>query len=89
MGKTTYFQLLLESLKGEGFTPIWISFEKLKTVARDRFYRDLNNQLYQRLLAHHIKLEQTIIDQIDLVELFANLKNKVKPIVLVIDEFEG
>ncbi|EDN72223.1 conserved hypothetical protein [Beggiatoa sp. SS] len=33
-GKTTYFQLLLEAVKEEGFTPIWISFEKLKTVTK-------------------------------------------------------
>jgi hypothetical protein len=88
-GKTTYFQLLLEAVKEEGFTPIRISFEKLKTVTRDRFYRDLNNQLHKRLHEHQIKLEHTIADQIDVVELFEKIRSKAKSIVLVIDEFEG
>jgi hypothetical protein len=86
-GKTTYFQLLLEAVKAENFIPIWISFEKLKTVTKDRFYQDLNNQLHKRLAEHQIKLEYTIQDQIDLVELFEKIKTK--SIVLVIDEFEG
>ncbi|MEN8219981.1 MAG: AAA-like domain-containing protein [Pseudomonadota bacterium] len=86
-GKTTYFQLLLEAVKKEGFTPIWISFEKLKTVTRDRFYRDLNNQLHQELAEHQIELEHTIADQIDVVELFEKIKTQ--SVVLVIDEFEG
>jgi predicted AAA+ superfamily ATPase len=41
-GKTTYFQLLLEAAKDEGFTPIWMSFESLKTVEREVFYESLN-----------------------------------------------
>jgi len=88
-GKTTYFQLLLEAVKEEGFTPIWISFEKLKTVTRDRFYQDLNNQLHQELAEHQIKLEHTIADQIDVVELFEKIKSQTQSVVLVIDEFEG
>jgi hypothetical protein len=63
-GKTTYFQLLLEAVRSEGFTPIWISFEKLKTVNRDIFYQDLNHQLHQELAEHQIKLEHTITNQI-------------------------
>ena len=86
-GKTTYFQLLLEAVKAENFTPIWISFEKLKTVTKERFYQDLNKQLHKRLAEHQIKLEQIVQDQIDVVELFEKLK--AKSIVLVIDEFEG
>jgi len=84
-GKTTYFQLLLEAVKEEGFTPIWISFEKLKTVTKKVFYRDLNNQLHQRLPQHQIK--KTITNQVDLVEFFEHCKNQ--SLVLVIDEFEG
>ncbi len=88
-GKTTYFQLLAEAVKEEGFTPIWISFEGLKTFTRDRFYRDLNNQLFHELAEYQIKLEQTIIDTIDVIELFETLRSKAKSVVLVIDEFEG
>jgi ATP/maltotriose-dependent transcriptional regulator MalT len=88
-GKTTYFQLLLEAVKEEGFTPIWISFEKLKTVTRNRFYQDLNNQLHQELAEHQIKLEHTIADQIDVVQLFEKIRSHTQSVVLVIDEFEG
>jgi len=86
-GKTTYFQLLLEAMKAENFTPLWISFEKLKTVTKERFYQDLNNQLHKRLAEHQIQLEHTVQDHIDVVELFEKIK--AKSIVLVIDEFEG
>jgi hypothetical protein len=84
-GKTTYFQLLLEAIKEEGFIPIWISFENLNTVAREVFYRHLNNQLHQELAEHQIKL--TIQNPVELVEFFEQFKNQ--SIVLVIDEFEG
>jgi hypothetical protein len=88
-GKTTYFQLLLEAVRSENFTPIWISFEKLKTVTRNRFYQDLNNQLHQELAEHQIKLEHTIADQIDVVQLFEKIRSHTQSVVLVIDEFEG
>jgi hypothetical protein len=84
-GKTTYFQLLLEALKKEGFTPICISFENLKTVTKEIFYRDLNNQLHQELAEHNIK--QMISNPVELVEFFQAFKNL--SLVLVIDEFEG
>jgi predicted transcriptional regulator len=88
-GKTTYFQLLLEAVKEENFTPIWISFEKLKTVTRDIFYQDLNHQLHQELAEHQIKLEHTIANQIDVVQLFEKIMSHTQSVVLVIDEFEG
>ncbi len=84
-GKTTYFQLLLETLKYEEFTPIWISFENLKTVSKEFFYQELNNQLHQEL--SEFKIEKTITNQVDLVRFFEEIKTK--SIVLVIDEFEG
>lgn len=40
-GKTTYFQLLLQKLAAEKrYTPIWISFENLKTLARTKIFTD-------------------------------------------------
>ncbi|RKZ80702.1 MAG: hypothetical protein DRR19_23180 [Candidatus Parabeggiatoa sp. nov. 1] len=83
-GKTTYFQLLAEAVKKEGFTPIWISFDKLKTATKKAFYQDLNYQLHQRLAKHQIK--NTIANQIDMVDFFEQCKNQ--SLVLVIDEFE-
>ena len=44
-GKTTYFQLLFRRLREVGYTPVWISFESLKTIARPKFYRTLNRLL--------------------------------------------
>ncbi len=86
-GKTTYFQLLLEAVKAENFTPIWISFENLKTVTIELFYQSLNSQVHQELAEHGIELKQTITNPVDLVEFFEQLKTQ--SIVLVIDEFEG
>jgi len=87
-GKTTYFQLLLESVKKENFTPIWISFENLKTATRELFYRDLNHQLHQELTEHQIELKQTITNSIELMEFFEQI-GATQALVLVIDEFEG
>ena len=88
-GKTTYFQLLLEAIKEEGFTPIWISFEDLKTETREVFYQDLNNQVHQGLAEHQIKSETTIKNQIELRHFFEQIQLQSKSLVLVIDEFEG
>jgi hypothetical protein len=86
-GKTTYFQLLLEAVKKEKFTPIWISFEHLNTVTKEVFYRSLNSQLHQELTEHGIELKQTVANPDNLVSFFEQIKNQA--IVLVIDEFEG
>jgi len=84
-GKTTYFQLLLEAVKEEGFTPIWVSFENLKTVSKQVFYRHFNHQLHQELAEPQMK--PTITNPVELVEFFETFNNQ--SIVLVIDEFEG
>ncbi len=86
-GKTTYFQLLLEAVRSENFTPIWISFENLKTVTRALFYQDLNSQLHQELAEHGIELKATITNPVDLVAFFEQIESQA--LVLVIDEFEG
>ncbi|MEN8220485.1 MAG: AAA-like domain-containing protein [Pseudomonadota bacterium] len=86
-GKTTYFQLLLEAVKVDNFIPIWISFEDLKTVTKEVFYQDLNNQLHKGLAKHQIKSEYTITNQVGLRKFFEDIQQK--SIVLVIDEFEG
>lgn len=86
-GKTTYFQLLLQAVQTENFTPIWISFEHLKTVTKAVFYQSLNNQLHQELAEHGIKLEQTVANPDNLVSFFQHTGSQA--VVLVIDEFEG
>jgi hypothetical protein len=86
-GKTTYFQLLLSAVKAENFTPIWISFENLKTVESELFYQSLNSQIHQELAEHGIELKQSITNPVDLVNFFEQIKTQ--SIVLVIDEFEG
>jgi hypothetical protein len=88
-GKTTYFQLLLEAAKDEGFTPIWMSFESLKTVEREVFYESLNNDLHQRLNEHQIKPGLTIKNPVGLKDFFKKVQLQSRSIVLVIDEFEG
>jgi len=87
-GKTTCFKLLLNALE-QDFTPIWISFENLKNVSKEAFYRELNYELRYKLSKHNIPSELTIHDPIDLKHFFAKRGDNVKPIVLVIDEFEG
>lgn len=87
-GKTTYFQLLLRTLREKKFSPIWISFEGLKTLSREDFYRALNSRLALELRDQAINADFTIQSQLDLETFFKNLKEGTPPIVLVIDEFE-
>ncbi len=88
-GKTTYFQLLLDALKDD-YVPIWISFENYKNIPRTRFYQGLTGELTHALSKHNIKVNDTIKDAIDLAQFFQYTSaESTKPIVLVIDEFEG
>lgn len=86
-GKTTYFQLLLNELKGEGFTPIWISFEELKTITRTEFYEIVNHYLHHELAKQEVKVDYTIKNHLGLGMFLELIKDQ--QIVLVIDEFEG
>lgn len=88
-GKTTYFQLLLRRLQQEGYVPIWISFEGLKTLPRAKFYYALQVLLQLELAKYGIDVKRPIDDQFDL-QLYwmeASTQNTQK-IVLIIDEFE-
>ncbi len=87
-GKTTYFQLLLAELQDEGYTPIWISFEGLKTLSKARFYTALSKWLPRELVSQNVSVEFTINDALDLAEFFAEAKDQTERLVLVIDEFE-
>ena len=87
-GKTTYFQLLFRQLKQVGYTPVWISFESLKTISRTKFYRTINRLLHRELAEYGIKLDYAIEDQVDLQEFMEQIQSQARAIVLVIDEFE-
>lgn len=86
-GKTTYFQLLLERLNAQNFTPIWISLEHTTSLSKARFYASLTYDLQRKFSVQGIEMKQVIKDALGLSELFAELETE--PIVLVIDEFEG
>jgi type II secretory pathway predicted ATPase ExeA len=84
-GKTTFFKLLLNELEKD-FTTVWISFENLKTASKEEFYQELNHELHRGLEKYEIQSELTIHNPISLSHFF---ENHQKPLVLVIDEFEG
>ncbi len=89
-GKTTYFHLLIDKLNVERtYTPVWVSFENLKTATREEFYEDLNDQLHQYLTKYGIDLDSTITTQIRLAKFFKELRTSAQRVVLIIDEFEG
>lgn len=87
-GKTTYFQLLIRRLERVGYTPIWISFESLKTIGRAKFYATVAYLMQRQLADHGIKLDFVIEDQVDLQRFFDKLREQAPAVVLVIDEFE-
>ena len=85
-GKTTFFKLLLNELDKD-FTTVWVTFENLKTASKSEFYQELNHKLHRGLKKHEIQSELTIHNAISLSHFFENPQSK--PLVLVIDEFEG
>ncbi|MEM7531029.1 MAG: AAA-like domain-containing protein [Chloroflexota bacterium] len=87
-GKSTYFQLLFEELKQQDYLPIWVSFESLKTVNRDKFYRTFGRELKEELSLFAIKVDSALTDHVDLQDFFREPVLLSKKIVLVIDEFE-
>ena len=86
-GKTTYFQLLLQELQAT-YTPIWVSFESLAVVSKEVFYQDFTRQLRQELSKYKVTFDTLITDPVSLEEGFQRIQ-ATKPLVLVIDEFEG
>jgi len=87
-GKTTYFQLLFDMLKEQDYIPIWVTFESLKTVNQEKFYRTVGRELHEELSLFDINLDYPIEDHIDLLDFFREPPLLSKKIVLVIDEFE-
>lgn len=87
-GKTTYFQLLFRQLKKQDFTPVWISFESLRTIGREKFYQVMGHELQRALASHGLKLDYPFSDQVDVQRFFEAVRPQTPRIVLVIDEFE-
>jgi type II secretory pathway predicted ATPase ExeA len=87
-GKSTFFKLLLNELDKD-FVTVWISFENLKTASKEAFYQELNHDLRRALDRKNIVSELSIDGPITLKHFFEKTSNPPKPIVLVIDEFEG
>lgn len=88
-GKTTYFQLLFRHLQQKGYTPIWISFEGLKTLERDEFYQTLTFYFHRELAEYNIHVDTPIRNQVDLQIYLGEISAQSLPLVLVIDEFEN
>ncbi len=87
-GKTTYFQLLFRQLATQGYLPVWISFESLKTLSRQKFYYAFNHELQRALRLQGVQVDYTITDQYDLQGFFELVHAQTDKLVLVIDEFE-
>lgn len=87
-GKTTYFQLLFRELRTQGYLPIWISFEGLKTLGRADFYAALQHRLQLEFSDNGLQAKRTLQHQVDFEIWLAEASNEAQPLVLVIDEFE-
>lgn len=88
-GKTTYFQLLFRQLAQQGYTPVWVSFEGMKTATREEFYHLFGHEL-QRELLHVFAFQQEVIASHIHFQLFLEqLRAHTSRLVLVIDEFEN
>jgi AAA-like domain len=88
-GKTTYFQLLFRRLVTKGYTPIWISFEGLRTLSRAEFYQTLTLYLQDEFAARDIHVDTVLTNQVDLQLFLRQASAQTQAIVLVIDEFEN
>ena len=88
-GKTTYFQLLFRRLAHQGYTPVWISLEGLKHATVEKFYKVLGHDLQREVKLAGSDLTVTLTDPIDLQFYLEQIQPQIKPLVLVIDEFES
>ncbi len=88
-GKTTYFQQLIKRLEGESLTPVWVSFENLKSATSQMFYLDFSRQLKRRIQALGTCLDLPITNPVELGMFFEDIRSVIPPLVLIIDEFEG
>lgn len=87
-GKTTYFQLLIDQLRTQDYNPLWISFEGLKTLPREKFYFALHHRLKQEFAQYGITGPDKINDQFELELYLQQVSTHTQGIVLIIDEFE-
>jgi len=77
----------MERLNDEGYTAIWVSFENFKRLTEERFYQTLAADLQLELAEQDIETDKPIHDAVGLRDFFRGVE--AKPLVLIIDEFEG
>jgi ABC-type cobalamin/Fe3+-siderophores transport system ATPase subunit len=75
-GKTTYFQLLSHDLQTQGYTPVWISFEGLKSLSRSEFYRTLTLYLQREFAEYGYQVDLEIKNQVDLQVYLGQISNR-------------
>jgi hypothetical protein len=89
-GKTTFFQLLIETLKQDAtYLPIWISFEHLKNYSQAEFYQDIGIQISDELSEFNIHFAPSLQNSNEFLKLLKDIRQQCKPLILIIDEFEG
>jgi hypothetical protein len=81
-GKSTYFRLLADNLREEGYKVCYVNFESFKDESKEDFLRRLENALAdQWAISFEFKTLAGIFEQIESI--------KDEKCVLIIDEVEG
>ncbi len=81
-GKSTYFYLLADSLRAEGYKVCYINFENYKTAAASVFTETLADELH--------RYWQRDFKGLDLQQIFQRIRNiNDERLVLIVDEIDG
>ncbi|MBI3960726.1 MAG: ATP-binding protein [Chloroflexi bacterium] len=88
-GKTTYFQLLFRRLAQQGYVPVWVSFEGMKSADSVEFYTLFGHELQRELKRQLPLVEESIRTPIQFQSFLEGLRGQTDRLVLVIDEFEN
>jgi hypothetical protein len=81
-GKSTYFQLLAEALKQEGYKVCYVNFENFRHENKEDFLNRLKNALLEQW--------KMLFEQDTIAGIFQQIEhNKTDKCILIIDEVEG
>jgi AAA-like domain len=81
-GKSTYFRLLADTLREEGYKVCYVNFENFKEGSKEDFLADLKDELTDQW--------QIPFESDTLIKVFRQIENiKNEKCVLIIDEVEG